>query len=84
MVGAGNSAGQAAVYLSRQVARVWLIVRGPSLNTSMSRYLADRSAAAPNIELLTQTEVTALEGEDGVLEANRRSLRQAAGSSCPK
>ncbi len=39
LVGAGNSAGQAAVYLSSQVAKVWLIVRGPSLDASMSRYL---------------------------------------------
>ena len=69
LVGAGNSAGQAAVYLSSQVAKVWLIVRGPSLDASMSRYLVDRIAARPNIEVLTQTAVTALEGQDGILEA---------------
>ncbi len=44
-MGAGNSAGQAAVYLSSQVAKVWLIVRGPSLEASMSRYLVERIAA---------------------------------------
>lgn len=71
LVGAGNSAGQAAVYLSSQVARVWLIVRGPGLDTSMSRYLVDRIAATPNIEVLTQTEVTALEGQDSILQGVR-------------
>ena len=40
LVGAGNSAGQAAVYLSSQAAKVWLIVRGPGLEASMSRYLS--------------------------------------------
>src|SRR5229473_3266209 len=71
LVGAGNSAGQAAVYLSSQVAKVWLIVRGTSLTASMSRYLVERIAATPNIEVLTQTAVSALEGRDGVLEAIR-------------
>ncbi len=71
LVGGGNSAGQAAVYLSGQVAKVWLIVRGASLTASMSRYLVERIAATPNIEVLTQTAVSALEGRDGVLEAIR-------------
>ena len=76
LVGAGNSAGQAVVYLSSQVAKVWLIVRGPSLDASMSRYLVDRIAARPNVEVLTETTVTALEGQDGILEAIRcRSQR---------
>jgi len=71
LVGAGNSAGQAAVYLSSRATRVWLIVRGPGLDTSMSRYLVDRIAATPNIEVLTQIEVTALEGQDGILQGIR-------------
>src|SRR5512143_2174045 len=41
LVGAGNSAGQAVVYLASQVAKVWLLVRGSSLDASMSRYLVD-------------------------------------------
>src|ERR1700676_2441553 len=45
LVGGANSAGQAAVYLSSQVAKVWLIVRGPSLDANMSRYLVERIAA---------------------------------------
>jgi thioredoxin reductase (NADPH) len=80
LVGAGNSAGQAAVYLSSQVAKVWLIVRGPSLGASMSRYLVERITARPNVEVLTETTVTALEGQEGVLEAIRcRSRRSGEG-----
>jgi thioredoxin reductase (NADPH) len=71
LVGGGNSAGQAAVYLSSQVAKVWLIVRGPSLEGNMSRYLVDRITARPNVEILTETTITALEGQDGTLESIR-------------
>jgi thioredoxin reductase (NADPH) len=69
LVGAGNSAGQAAVYLSHTASKVWLLVRGRSLDASMSRYLIDRIAARPNIEVLMQTQISALEGGDGVLDA---------------
>jgi thioredoxin reductase (NADPH) len=71
LVGAGNSAGQAAVYLASQVAKVLLLARGPDLAASMSRYLVDRIAGLPNVEVLTQTTVTGLEGRDGMLEAIR-------------
>jgi thioredoxin reductase (NADPH) len=71
LVGAGNSAGQATVYLASQSAKVWLLVRGPDLATSMSRYLVDRIAGLPNVEVLTRTEITGLEGEDGVLRTVR-------------
>ena len=67
LVGAGNSAGQAAVYLASQVKKVWLLARGTNLGTTMSRYLVDRIEAQPNIEVRTGTEVTALEGKDGML-----------------
>ena len=63
LVGGGNSAGQAAVYLSGHASHVRMIVRGPNLAASMSRYLIDRIAATPNIELMTRTQVTALGGE---------------------
>jgi len=69
LVGAGNSAGQAVVYLASQVAKVWLLARGPSLEATMARYLVDRIAALPNVEVLVQTEVCALEGQGGLLEA---------------
>ncbi|MEO8753083.1 MAG: FAD-dependent oxidoreductase [Casimicrobiaceae bacterium] len=58
LVGGGNSAGQAAVFLSQYAARVFMLVRGPSLAASMSQYLIDRIAAAPNIALLPDTELT--------------------------
>ena len=71
LVGAGNSAGQAAVYLAAHARKVWMIVRGRDLADSMSRYLVDRIAQQPNIEVLTQTQITALEGRNGVLETVR-------------
>jgi thioredoxin reductase (NADPH) len=71
LVGAGNSAGQAAVYLASQVKKVWLLVRGPSLEARMSRYLVDRITALPNVEVLTQTRVTGLDGSGTALEAIR-------------
>jgi len=71
LVGAGNSAGQAVVYLAGQVAKVWLLVRGRGLAASMSRYLVDRIAGLPNVEVLTQTSITGLEGSGGMLEAIR-------------
>jgi thioredoxin reductase (NADPH) len=71
LVGAGNSAGQAAVYLASQVEKVWLLVRGGDLGASMSRYLVDRIAGLSNVEVLTGTAVIGLEGRDGMLEAIR-------------
>jgi thioredoxin reductase (NADPH) len=71
LVGGGNSAGQAAVFLAGQVAKVWLLVRGRRLEASMARYLVDRIAGLPNVEVLLETEVTALEGTGGALEAVR-------------
>jgi thioredoxin reductase (NADPH) len=71
LVGAGNSAGQAAVYLSSQVARVRMLVRGPSLDATMSRYLVDRIEGLANVEVVTGAEITELEGRDGILEAVR-------------
>jgi thioredoxin reductase (NADPH) len=71
LVGAGNSAGQAAVYLADRVAKVWMIVRSRNLNASMSRYLIERIAASPNIEIMYNTSVSALDGSDGMLQAVR-------------
>jgi thioredoxin reductase (NADPH) len=63
LVGGGNSAGQAVVFLAPQVSRLHLILRGQGLLSSMSRYLIDRIAALPNVVLQTGTEVTGLEGD---------------------
>src|SRR6059036_3849532 len=71
LVGGGNSAGQAVVSLASQVAKVWLLVRRPSLDARMSRYLVDRIAGLPNVEVVMQAEVTGLEGHDGALAAIR-------------
>ena len=72
LVGGGNSAGQAAVFLRSQAAKIWLLVRGQSLAETMSQYLVDRIAAAENIEVLTNTEVVALSGSpEGQLERIR-------------
>src|SRR4051794_12178078 len=62
LVGGGNSAGQAAVFLSGHAAKVWMLVRGPGLAASMSNYLIERIAATPNIEVLTRPEITSLSG----------------------
>jgi len=64
VVGGGNSAGQAAVYLAGTCKRVNLLVRANGLTDSMSQYLIRRIADTPNITLRTRTEITALEGED--------------------
>jgi len=71
VVGAGNSAGQAVVYLASYVEKVWLLVRGPSLQASMSRYLVDRISGLANVEVVLQAEISALEGHDRILEAVR-------------
>jgi len=62
LIGGGNSAGQAAVFLSGFAAKVSILVRGPGLAATMSRYLIDRIEATANIEVLTRTEVVALIG----------------------
>jgi thioredoxin reductase (NADPH) len=71
LVGGGNSAGQAVVYLAAQAKKIWLLVRGPGLEATMSRYLIDRIDALPNVEMLAHSEVVGLEGEGGALSAVR-------------
>jgi thioredoxin reductase (NADPH) len=63
IVGGGNSAGQAAVFLGANAAKVHMLVRGDGLATSMSRYLIDRIAATPAIELHFNTELAQLDGD---------------------
>jgi thioredoxin reductase (NADPH) len=82
LVGGGNSAGQAAVFLSGHASKVRMMVRGASLADSMSRYLIERIAAAPNIELMTETEIVALDGRAGAgLESVRWRDRRAGQES---
>jgi thioredoxin reductase (NADPH) len=76
LVGGGNSAGQAAVFLSGHARKVHMIIRGGGLGASMSRYLIERIEATPNIELMFNTEVVALEGaQDASLERVRWKSR---------
>jgi thioredoxin reductase (NADPH) len=67
VVGGGNSAGQAAMFLSQKARHVHMLVRSESLSQSMSRYLIRRIEESPAITLRTRTEITAL-GGDGHLE----------------
>jgi thioredoxin reductase (NADPH) len=62
IVGAGNSAGQGALFFSRYARRVTLLVRGEPLTKSMSQYLTDRIAATPNIEVITGVEIAGVRG----------------------
>jgi thioredoxin reductase (NADPH) len=64
LVGGGNSAGQAAVYLASKARKVWMLVRREGLEATMSRYLIDRIKAQPNIELLTWTEISRLDVDE--------------------
>ena len=63
LVGGGNSAGQAAVFLASHARKVRMMVRGDGLAATMSRYLIERIEAARKMELMTHTEVTKLEGD---------------------
>lgn len=74
LVGAGNSAGQAVVFLAGHAKRVHMLVRGPGLADSMSQYLIERIEGLPNVVLHTRTQVTGLEGdEDGLTAVRWRS-----------
>ena len=64
MIGGGNSAGQAAMFFSSYARTVTLVVRGPSLERSMSQYLIDQLAGRPNVRIRSRSQVVALEGTD--------------------
>jgi thioredoxin reductase (NADPH) len=84
VVGGGNSAGQAALFLAARTSRVYVLIRGDDLGKGMSRYLVDRITAAENIEVLANTEVRDLMGEDRlegvVVEDNRSGLPRTLGA----
>ena len=79
IVGGGNSAGQAAMHFARVAHTVNMVVRGDSLHASLSRYLVDRIMGAPNVQVLTNSEVTALHGAE-ILESIAVTNRQSGGS----
>lgn len=68
MVGGGNSAGQAAIYLSKFANNVYITVRKPDLSSSMSQYLIDQISNTPNIHVLGFTEILSVSGEDRLKE----------------
>jgi thioredoxin reductase (NADPH) len=84
VVGGGNSAGQAALFLAGRTRRVYLLIRGDDLGKSMSRYLVDRISGTDNIDLLTGTEIRELSGEDQLegitVEDNRSGARRTLGA----
>jgi thioredoxin reductase (NADPH) len=82
LVGGGNSAGQAAVFLSGYASKVQMIIRGGGLGASMSRYLIERIEAAANIELIFNAEIAGLEGtREGPLECVRWRSRLSPGEN---
>jgi thioredoxin reductase (NADPH) len=66
VVGGGNSAGQAAMDLSRYAHRIYLVIRKPDLSSTMSQYLIDQLARTPNVELVPFSELAAVEGDTRV------------------
>ena len=81
IVGGGNSAGQATVFLSERVSRVYLVVRGDDLGATMSRYLIDRIERHPRVTIRSRTEVREVHGDDKlrevVIEDNRTGERHS-------
>jgi thioredoxin reductase (NADPH) len=75
VVGGGNSAGQAALYLSQQAAEVKIVLRGDDLRAKMSHYLAHRIEQARNIEVLRQSEVASVHGERRLSHVEVRNTR---------
>jgi thioredoxin reductase (NADPH) len=73
VVGAGNSAGQACVYLAANTRKVYLLVRGDSLYKSMSAYLAKRIEETENIEVMLDTNVTRVSGDTFLSEVEVRN-----------
>jgi thioredoxin reductase (NADPH) len=73
VVGGGNSAGQAAVHLASRARSVRVVVRGQALKSTMSRYLVDRLESSPRIEVMTETEVSAVHGSATVESVSLRN-----------
>ena len=84
VVGGGNSAGQAALFLAGRTRRVYLLIRGDDLDKNMSRYLVDRIMDAENVKLLATTLIRELMGGDRlegvVVEDNRSGARRTLGA----
>jgi thioredoxin reductase (NADPH) len=77
LCGAGNSAGQAVVFLAGQAKKVWMLVRGKRLEDTMSQYLVERIRGLANVEVLLRTEVCGLDGSNNILEKLRWKNRDS-------
>lgn len=75
IVGGGNSAGQAAMYLSRYAAKVTMLIRGDTLAATLSQYLVDRIMHQSNIEVLFRSQVTGLAGDTALQQIEVTNLR---------
>jgi thioredoxin reductase (NADPH) len=83
VVGGGNSAGQAAVHLASRARSVRVVVRGKALKSTMSQYLVDRIERSPRIEVMTETEVTAVDGTATVESVSLRDRRDGSVEQVP-
>ena len=83
VVGGGNSAGQAALFLARTCTHVQLLIRGETLASSMSRYLIDQIGRDPHITVSNHTEVVALLGEEVLRSVGLRDNVSGATSILP-
>jgi thioredoxin reductase (NADPH) len=81
VVGGGNSAGQAALYLSQTATHVYLMIRGRSLSDTMSQYLLSRIENSPRITILTETEIESLKGRSRLEEVVWVSRRDGSKTS---
>jgi thioredoxin reductase (NADPH) len=83
VVGGGNSAGQAATHLAKRARSVRIVVRGKKLKSTMSRYLVDRIEDSAKIEVVTETEVSALHGSETVETVSLRDRRDGSVQQVP-
>lgn len=83
VVGGANSAGQAAMYFSRFAKKVTLVVRGASLSKRMSQYLIDEISQRQNIEVMTESEITGINGEERMESLEIRSSLSGQIKTCP-
>jgi len=81
LTGAGNSAGQAVVFLADKVKKLWMVVRGRALEDTMSQYLIDRIRALPNVEVVLRSEICGLEGDEAALAKVRWKNRDSGAES---
>ncbi|KUG05906.1 FAD-dependent oxidoreductase [Solirubrum puertoriconensis] len=83
VVGGGNSAGQAAMYLAAFARKVYIVIRGASLAASMSAYLIEQIGRTPNIELLPYTEIKEVRGQDSLETVVLHHNQTGAEQECP-